>query len=50
MTYGRMRNKTLVFIGGAHYSGTSLLHAVLDASPLTSVRFIVLRPLRGLFR
>ena len=35
--YERIKRKTLVFVGGAHYSGTSLLEAVLSTSPLTSV-------------
>jgi hypothetical protein len=38
LEYERIKRKTLVFVGGAHYSGTSLLEAVLSTSPLTSVR------------
>ena len=38
LSYERIKRKTLVFVAGAHHSGTSLLEAVLDTSPLTSVR------------
>ena len=38
MEYGRIASKTLVFIGGSHFSGTSLLQAVIDTSNEVSVR------------
>ena len=36
--YSRIGNKTVVFIGGAHFSGTSALEAMLDSNEDASVR------------
>lgn len=38
MEYERIASKTLVFIGGSHFSGTSLIQAVIDTSTEVSVR------------
>lgn len=43
LEYERIHNKTMVFVGGAHYSGTSLLEALLDTSTHISVGLVNIR-------